>query len=126
MHCTPVQQVFRRAERHQQLDRSPLWRRVQLSYAAWRNAAHLDVLFSRVSGKCPWMKVRGRHGCVSWLHMHKLHHLDEGGLQEVWIDGFQRLEERRLMLGEAEKKEIRLRTSLEGVVLSLASRRIMD
>ena len=49
-----------------------------------------------------------------------------GSLQEVWIGGFQRLPDRRLMLAEAERKEIRVRTSLESVVLTLASRRIME
>lgn len=52
-----MQQLFRNAEHHEQLSRSPLWRRVELAYHATAGSAGLDVVFSHTSGRCSWSKV---------------------------------------------------------------------
>lgn len=52
-----VQQLFKRSERHEALEHSPLWQRVVLAYSAATSAADLEVVLARVTVRCPWVKV---------------------------------------------------------------------
>ena len=46
--------------------------------------------------------------------------------QEVWLDGLRELGGHKNKISEAEKREVRLRTSLDEVAYSLAGRKIME
>lgn len=48
--------------------------------------------------------------------------LDE---QEIWLDGVVALNSQKQRISEAERREVRLRTSIEEVAYSLAGRRMM-
>jgi len=47
-------------------------------------------------------------------------------MQEAWLDGVRILGDHKYRLAEAEKREVRFRTSIEEVTYALAGRRLME
>jgi len=46
--------------------------------------------------------------------------------QEAWLDGVRVVGDHKYRLAEAEKREVRFRTSIEEVTYALAGRRLME
>ena len=53
-----LQRLFNQSSSHEELQRSPLWSRIQLAYELVRGEKEWAGLHVKLCDQCPWVKVR--------------------------------------------------------------------